>query len=333
MNRLIEDLSNPGALPDPTGNVSVVQTHISVVFVADDHVYKIKKPVNFGFLDFSTLEKRKYYCFQEIELNSRLSEGIYLEVKPVIFDGVSHRLGDGEGEIVDYAVRMRRIPEDNLMKSLFKKGELTDGHLEKIAAVLARFHGTAARSEEIDRFGRASGFKINTDENFDQIEPFVGRSIDRSTFDALKGWTERFYSDHGGLFEERIAAGKIRDCHGDLHMEHVCFGDGDKVAVIDCIEFNERFRYSDTLADFGFLLMDLEFHGGYESAERLWSFYRARAEGGNVDHLLTFYKVYRAVVRGKVIGFQLDDDNIAGAERREAAERAGSYFELAAGYI
>lgn len=330
MNRLIEDLNKPGALPDPTGNVSVVQTHISVVFVADEFVYKIKKPVNFGFLDFSTLDKRKYYCHQELELNRRLSTGVYLDVVPVTFDGTRHHLG-GNGEIVDYAVKMKKIREENLMKSLFRRGMLTDEHLEKVADLLARFHSTAAGGDEIARFGTAAAFKVNTDENFMQIEPYVGKSIDKVTFSGLKEYTQRFYSDHEGLFDARIAMGKIRDCHGDLHMEHICLGD--PVAVIDCIEFNERFRYSDTLADFAFLLMDLEYHGGAAQAERLWGFYRTQAETEKVEDLLTFYKVYRAVVRGKVIGFQLDDADIAEQERLQAAERAREYFKLASSYI
>ena len=226
---------------------------------------------------------------------------------------------------------MKRIPEEYLMKSIFLDGTLTDEHLKRIAGLLARFHATAAGGARIDRFGTAAGFKVNTDENFVQIEPYVGRSIDEATFSKLKEWTERFYSDRGNLFDERIAQGKIRDCHGDLHMEHVCFGDD--VAVIDCIEFNERFRYSDTVADFAFLVMDLEFHGGAGQADRLWRFYSSHAEDRNVEDLLTFYKIYRAVVRGKVIGFQLDDTNIAEDKRLEAADRARDYFKLAADYI
>jgi uncharacterized protein len=331
MNRLIKDLSSPNSLPDQTENVSVVQTHISVVFIADNYVYKIKKPVNFGFLDFSTLEKRKYYCEQEIELNRRLSKNIYLSVLPVIFDGKFYSFTGHAGETVEYAVKMKRIPDDSLMKSLFLDEKLTDAHLEKIAEVLARFHDTAKGDPKIDRFGRAESFKINTDENFMQIEPFVGRSIDKETFYALKEWTELFYSDKPDLFEDRIARGKIRDCHGDLHMEHVCFGED--VAVIDCIEFNERFRYSDTIADFAFLLMDLEYHGGTEQADRLSRFYMEQAGEGDVEDLLTFYKVYRAVVRGKVNGFQLNDAHIAENKRMEAIARAREYFRLAESYL
>ncbi|RLC28588.1 MAG: aminoglycoside phosphotransferase, partial [Deltaproteobacteria bacterium] len=166
MNTIISDLQDPGSLPDRTENVSVLQTHISVVFVADFFVYKIKKPVDFGFLDFSTLEKRKYYCEQEVKLNRRLSRGVYLDVLPVLYDGTRHSLKGGEGEAVEYAVKMKRIPDEVLMKSLFYVRALTEGHLKTVADRLAAFHLQAERSPEIDVFGEAVKFKINTDENF-----------------------------------------------------------------------------------------------------------------------------------------------------------------------
>jgi uncharacterized protein len=331
MPSIIDDLSNPAFLPDKTEGVKVVQTHISMVFVGDEFVYKVKKPINFGFLDFSTLEKRKYFCHEEVRLNRRLSRGIYMDVLPIHFDGSRYRLRGGEGEIVDYAVRMRRIPEDQLMKRVFERGALSEGHLQTIARVLARFHKNARRSPEIDAFGKADRFKINTDENFAQVEKYIDLTIPKSQFQALKTWTMDFYEKNGPLFEERIRSGRIRDCHGDLHMEHICLTED--LSIFDCIEFNERFRYSDTLADMAFLLMDLEVHGGDEPSRRLWGHYRRGAEEGEVDSLLTFYKVYRAFVRGKVIGFQVDDPGIGDAAKDAAVWNAGRYFELASSYI
>jgi len=331
MASMIDDLLSPHALPDPTQSVTLVQTHISMVFVGDEYVYKVKKEVDFGFLDFSTLEKRRHFCEQEVRLNQRLSRGIYLGVVPVTLARGEHRLGRRGGEIVDYAVRMRRIPQDRLMKTLQERGELREPHLEDVADLLARFHREAERSAEIDAFGSWESFKVNTDENFAQTEPFVGQTLERRDFEKIRDWTNAFYVQNGPLFEQRIREGRIRDCHGDLHMEHICFLD--PVAAIDCIEFNDRFRYSDTLADIAFLLMDLEFNGEGGHARRLWEMYAKRSNEEGMDRLLAFYKVYRAYVRGKVIGFQLNDANIDAGTKEKAKQTAGDYFRLAGGYV
>jgi aminoglycoside phosphotransferase family enzyme len=331
MNRIIEDLQNPAALPDKTKGVSVVQTHISIVFVADEFVYKVKKPVNFGFLDFSTLEKRQYYCHREVELNRRLSKGLYLDVLPVTMDGRKYTMAGPSGEAVEYAVKMRRLPINKLMKSVFARDEITEDHLKRVAGVLARFHSSALRTPEIDEFGMPERFKINSDENFDQVEKYVGITISEKEFKSIKRWTEDFYRLNRDLFLERIKRGRIRDCHGDLHMEHICLTED--LPIFDCIEFNDRFRYSDTIADIAFLLMDLEYHGGDRYAEDLLNKYRDIAQDGDVDLLLPFYKVYRAFVRGKVNGFQVDDESIGKEKKERAVQRAKRYFRLAYSYL
>jgi aminoglycoside phosphotransferase family enzyme len=328
---MIERLLEPGSLPDGAGAVTLVQTHISSVLVTEDFVYKIKKPVNFGFLDFSTLEKRKFYCLQELRLNQRLSRGIYLDVLPVVQEGDRYRIAEGGGTIVDYAVKMKRIPQEVLMKSMFREGRLGKEDLDRVANVLAAFHSEAERSGEIDGFGEPERFKINTDENFAQTEKYADRTIRGEDLNALRTWTNDFYRQHDSLFRERIRQGRIRDCHGDLHMEHICLTD--PVSIIDCIEFNDRFRYSDTLSDVAFLLMDLEYHGGRDLAAYLWQSYGSRSGEGHVEDLLTFYKVYRAYVRGKVISFQSDDERLPQAERERIAREAAAYFALARSYI
>jgi len=331
MSSLIEDLLHPDALPEKTQSVSLVQTHISMVFVADNYVYKIKKPVDFGFLDFRTLEKRAYYCLQEVALNRRLAKDIYVDVLPVRFDGTRHSLRVKAGEIVDHAVKMKRIPEEQLMKSVFERGELTEAHLQRVASVLARFHTHARTSPEIAAYGDAKNFKVNTDENFRQVEKYVGSAVERPVFEALREWTEGFYRANQSLFSQRVAAGRVRDCHGDLHMEHVCLTES--LQIIDCIEFNDRFRYSDTIADIAFLLMDLDYHGGEHFSHFLWQGYKREAGEKDVEPLLDFYKVYRAFVRGKVNSFRLDDAHIGAGEKAEAAARAKKYFELAFSYV
>jgi aminoglycoside phosphotransferase family enzyme len=331
MSPLIDDLLNPDHLPDETEGAALVQTHISMVIIADQFVYKIKKPVDFGFLDFTTLEKRRYYCNRETELNRRLSQGLYLGVLPIVYDGVHYRIGGGEGRIVEYAVKMKRLPEEMLMKSVFLRGELSEGHLRMIAEVLARFHGSARHSPEIDAFGSTEAFKKNTDENFAQTEKYIGTTIRKEDFSELKRWTLSFYTSARNAFVVRVKDKRIRDCHGDLHMEHICLSEN--LPIFDCIEFNDRFRYTDTLNDIAFLLMDLEYHGGDRDSTMLWDFYREHARESEVESMLTFYKVYRAYVRGKVTSFQLDDERIEPDKKEEAILTARKYFQLARSYI
>ncbi|MFH0844838.1 MAG: phosphotransferase [Pseudomonadota bacterium] len=328
---LIRDFLNPAFLPDKTKSVSLAQTHISMVFIGDEFVYKIKKPVNFGFLDFSTLHKRKYYCHKEVKLNQRLSQEIYLGVLPIVYDGAHYRMKEGKEGIVEYAVKMRRIPHEVLMKSLFERGELSNEHLKKISNRLVLFHSNALTSPKIDRFGQPERFKVNTDENFQQIKRYIGITIDEHDFKALKKWTKLFYETNKALFLKRISDGKVRDCHGDLHMEHICFTES--LSIIDCIEFNDRFRYSDTVADMAFLLMDLEYHGGWRFAEVLWDYYQEEAREEDIESLVHFYKVYRAVVRGKVNSFQVDDNTIEPRKKEQAITSAKKYFQLACSYI
>jgi len=332
MSSMVDDLSDPASLPDRTEKVTVIQTHISVVFLADEFVYKVKKPVNFGFLDFSTLKKRRYYCEQEIILNRRLSKDVYIGVLPILYDGKSYRIVKQGGGAVEYAVKMKRLPEEMLMKSLFLQGKLEAHHLKKLANVLAQFHLTSLNSSYIDKYGEPEMFAINTDENFEQTEKYIEITIQKKDFQALKRWTADFYHAHGELFWKRIKAKRIRDCHGDLHMEHICLTND--LPIFDCIEFNDRFRYTDSACDIAFLLMDLEYHGGNAFSKELWDFYRKNAgEKTEVDSLLTFYKVYRAYVRAKVSSFQVDDEKIGAEKREQALQTAKRYFQLARSYI
>jgi aminoglycoside phosphotransferase family enzyme len=324
---------HPSAFPETFKKVTLAQTHISNVFIGDEFVYKIKKPVNFGFLDFSTLEKRKYYCNKEVELNSRFSKGVYLGVFPVTFNGIKHAI-NGKGDVVDYAVKMRRLSDEDLLKTRFKKGTVTSENIGKIGEAIAAIHKTSIRSREIDKFGKLNSIKLNTDENFQQTEEFIGDSISKERLYDLKKWTEEFYKEHKELFTQRIENGKIRDCHGDLHMEHVCLTD--PIIIFDCIEFNDRFRFIDSASDIAFLLMDLEFNGGKSLSEKLYKAYLECADEKNEDlfyHLVNFYKVYRAYVRGKVTSFILKDSSVPDDKKIEAGNIAQQYFSLAHSYI
>lgn len=333
MSSMIDDLMLPSAYPEKPKNITLAQTHISTVFIGDEFVYKIKKPVNFGFLDFSTLEKRKFYCNKEVELNSRFSQDVYLGIYPVTFDGKKYTI-NGKGEVVDYAVKMRRLSDEDLMKTRFRKGTVTFKDIERIGEAISSFHKTSIKSEKIDKYGKLEAVKLNTDENFQQTAEFLGDSISKEQYNSLKNWTDQFYKKHQELFLQRVKNGKIRDCHGDLHMEHICLTD--PIIIFDCIEFNDRFRYIDTISDISFLLMDLEFNGGEKLSEKLCKAYLSYAgEEDNylIHHLINFYKVYRAFVRGKVTSFILNDPTVSNDKKNKARDIAQRYFILAHSYI
>ncbi len=327
---LADDLKDPKTYPEKPSKIDMVETHISQVFIGDKYVYKIKKEVNFGFLNFSTLEKRKYYCEKEVELNRRFSDGIYLGVVPITFDGRKHSI-DSDGEIVEYATKMKRIPDENLLKNKLESNEISEKELEDIAKTIVYNHKKAETNDKIKEFGKIKAVKKNTDENFEQTEKYIGKTIEKKNYNELKKWTENFYKDNKELFERRIKEGKIKDCHGDLHTEHICIMD--KIHLIDCIEFNERFRYADILSDLGFLLMDLEFRENFKEAKKIHDAYILESKEENIENLINFYKVYRACVRGKVTCFLLDNPQLEESKKEEITKKASKYFKLAKEYI
>ncbi len=325
---LIEAFSNPGFYHYPVAVVQHRQTHISHVFLTGLRAFKIKKPVDFGFLDFTTLDKRRHFLNQELALNRRLCPEVYLEVIPVTEAGGSLRLA-GDGRVVEYALVMLQMDESRLMNRLFEAGKVGPAQVEAVAEVMAPFYETAATGGEIDRYGRPQVFRINTDENFEQTERYVGGPLSRETFETIRTYTDRFLEGRAEVFDRRIARGRIRDGHGDLHMGNIILAQ--KVYVFDCIEFNDRFRYADVAADLGFLAMDLDFHGREDLSARLMEVYVERSGDAGVFEVLDFYKCYRAYVRGKIACFTADgaaDDGVRAAQ----FETARAYFDLARTY-
>lgn len=328
--RDLESLLRPEAYPDAPQTVHLKQTHISYLFLTDHFVYKIKKPVDFGFLNFSTIDRRRFYCHEEVRLNRRLAPDIYLGV-------VELRRADGgvaftgSGQVVDYAVKMVRLPEERMMDRLLAAGEVQEETIRLIAGVVAAFHRDAERSTEIDRYGSIEAIRRSWDENFALAERFVGDTLSGQDLQRFREWVDLFLERHAALFEERIAREFIRDCDGDLHLENICLGE--KVWIFDCIEFNPRFRYGDTAADIAFLLMDLEYHDRPDLAAAFLDEYVTAAADETCAPLVDFYKVYRAFVRGKVASLQLMDRAIPDGDREAARDRAIGYFRLARGYL
>jgi aminoglycoside phosphotransferase family enzyme/predicted kinase len=309
--------------------VEMIQTHISVLLLGKRRALKLKKPVDFGFLDYMTLEKRLFACEAEVDLNRRLCPDTYLGVQPIRNVEGQPRLC-GEGRILDYAVLMRRLPAERMLDHLVAKDEATEPIIDRVAERLSSFHKDARRGPDVDYYGSPEVIRGNWEENFTQTAPYIGRTITGSEFDTVRAWVNRWLETSGDLLNSRVRDGWICDGHGDVRAESICVTDG--ICIFDCIEFNERFRCCDAASEVAFLATDLDARGrpdlGYYFTER----YRARGEDRLLFTLLPFYRCYRAYVRGKVLSFRLDEAEFNEAQRNTAATRAKSYFHLARRY-
>ncbi len=322
-------LLNPEIYPGHPPRIKFMETHISLLFLTGNHVYKIKKPVNFGFLDFTSLAKRKLFCEEEVKLNRRLSPGIYLGVVRITEEGGRIHL-EGRREPVEYAVKMKQIPEEKLMDKLLEKRQVTPKMVEAVSEKLVQFYFAAETNDHIKSFAKPERVKQDTDENFAQTEKYVDVTIPRKVYEEVKNRTNNFFRTNGKIFERRIASDRIRDCHGDLRLEHIFWGE--EISIFDCIEFNQRFRYTDVAADIAFLAMDLDYHGREDLSDHLVHAYVGESGDFELMEVLDFYKCYRAYVRGKVESFRLDDPHIPEGEKKEALKRAQKYFSLASRY-
>ena len=334
--RLIETLSEPGAYPHPVGEVGILQTHISVVFLAGEYAYKLKKPVNLGFLDFSTPERRRHFCDEEGRLNRRLAPEVYLGVVPVSQTATGVRV-EAPGDVVDWAVKMKRLPEEATLAQRLQGGQVGVGLLEALARKVASFHAHAEAGAHIAAFGRFDVVARNARENFDQAAPLIGTTLSRAVWERLRALTEATLARLRPLIEARAERGVPRDTHGDLRLDHVYLFPDRKppadLVIIDCIEFNERFRYADPVADMAFLVMDLLFQGRGDLARAFAAAYFQAAGDAEGQSLLPFYTAYRAAVRGKVEGFELMEKEVAAAERAAALAQAQAHWLLALGQL
>ncbi len=329
-NEIFEAMARPAFYPHPVTKVDQRETHASKVFLTGDYVYKVKKAVDLDFLNYTSLSKRKFFCTRETDLNRRLSRDIYLGVVPISRDGTGFS-PDGRGEIVEYAVKMRQLPEQRSMLQLLKDGRVDGKMIEELAEKLADFYNSAATGGAINDYGSLETINTNCEENFQQMERFAGNLIDEQKYRRIRAATRSFLRRRKPLFKKRIQAGKIRDCHGDLRAGHIYFTD--TIQIIDCIEFNERFRYSDITADLAFLVMDIEFEGKPQVAHRLFDCYVHKSGDPDSLILIDFYKCYRAVVRAKVNCFRLEDPGLDRTEREKLLRETDRYLELADRYV
>jgi len=325
---LVEAMLNPKTYPEFTDKIDLIQTHISFVFLTDTYVYKIKKPVNFGFLDFSTLPKRYACCQKEFALNRRLCPEIYLEVVPI---NQSDTLKiKGKGETVEYALKMKRLPQDCIMTHILQEGKIDKKIIDNIAKIVAKFHTEAQTNDEISEFGGLGTVKTNWDENFVQTVKYVGQTVSMANFEYIQSKINNFMTHNETLFQSRIDGKYIRDCHGDLHSGNIFVTD--KIYIFDAIEFNDRFRYGDVTADVAFLAMDLDYQNRSDLSDYFITQYITYSGDVQLRKLLPFYKCYRAYVRGKVVSFRLDDPNIKADEKAAAITEASAYLRIAVEY-
>lgn len=327
---MVKALLDSKAYPDTTHHVELKQTQMSFVFLTDDYVYKVKKPVDLGYLDYTTLDKRQFYCQQEVELNRRLCPDAYLGVVAVTKDKNSIAI-DGQGEVIEYAVKMHRLPQEAMMNVLLAQNRVSPPMVTSVAQMLADFHQRAETSADISAFGNLDTITKNAEENFTQTEKYIGNTVSQEQYKHIKEYTADFIIRKANLIHQRVAEGRIRDCHGDLHVAHICFTNG--ICIYDCIEFNDRFRYCDVASEVAFLAMDLDNYGRADLSQSFVNAYVDKSRDEELLKLLNFYKCYRAYVRGKVESFQLDDPHISDEDKARIKTRAQKYFELADSYI
>jgi len=326
--QLVSFLESPASYPHGPPEVRPIQTHISWVFIAPPFVFKVKKPVNLGFVDFGTLEKRRHFCQREFELNRRLCPEVYLEVVP-IYESPSGFSFQAEGEIVEYSVKMRHLPSGWFLNELLERNLVCEKEINRVISCLHQFYVSQTPSPEIEEWGAPEKLKISTDENFAQVEPFVGRTILHAAFEAIRHFTNNFYAANEKLFRERIEQHRIRDCHGDLHLDHIHLTP-EATTIFDCIEFNDRFRFLDIANDLAFLVMDFDFEGRRDLGNLLLQRAAHEFRDPGMLKVSDFYKCYRAFVRGKVESIQANEKQTA--EPQEHEKNAARYFRLALQY-
>jgi uncharacterized protein len=316
---LLAAMREPDFYPHQPREVTHQETHISHLFFAGEMVYKVKKPVRFSFLDYSTLRLRRHFLQEELRLNLRLAPRVYLGIVPISWDGGRWRLGS-DVEPAEFALVMRRLPAERMLDQLIAANRVTPEMMHALAKVLAPFHARAAAGAAVARAGLPAAIRSLWEENLSDIRPFVGSLLDAETFRAFAEFGSRFIAEHHALLLSRVREGRVREVHGDLHCQHVCFAPGG-IQIFDCLEFSRKLRSCDIASEIAFLVMDLEFRGGRQAAGEFLHRYLEIVNDPAIPALLPFYQCHRALIRGKV----------AALRSGKASTEAARYFEYARG--
>lgn len=324
--RLVESLRDPARYPHPVAGVSVIETHISFVLLTGSYAYKIKKAVDLGFVDYACLERRHFFCTEELRLNRRQAPGLYLDVVPIAGTPEAPALG-GDGEPFEFAVRMAQFPQDALLDRMLARGGLDAGHIDALAAAVAAFHAGIPSATVASGHGSPVAVWAPAEDNFTALGTLAAKDA-LPRLDALEAWSRIEYRRLEELIARRQADGFVRECHGDLHLGNMALLD-EGPAVFDCIEFNPELRWIDIVNDLAFLVMDLAERGRPDFGWRLlndWLEILGDYEGLG---LLRFYQVYRALVRAKVAGLRAADPAAKACDREAAAGSMTAYLAFA----
>ncbi|MBM4208241.1 MAG: aminoglycoside phosphotransferase [Gammaproteobacteria bacterium] len=322
---IVNSLTKADAFDHPVESIRVVETHISWLILTGQYAYKIKKPVDFGFLDFSTLAQRRVYCEEEVRLNRRLAKQIYLGVAAIVGSAENPKVY-GKGATLEYAVKMRQFSGGQLLSDLADRGELGIDIIDQLGVTLAHFHENVARSGKDEPYGDSVTIKEWFEENFAQIIPRIINDSDKQQLNRLQQWGENQWRINSNLMTRRKQQGYIRECHGDLHLGNITMIN--RVATpFDCIEFNPNIRWIDTINELAFLLMDLIRYGYDRLAYRLLNQYLQLTGDYESVALLPYYLVYRALVRAKVGILRLQQCTETG--KQEIQENFSRYLNLA----
>ena len=325
---LIKLMMQPEFYPHPVKEpIQLIQTHISYVLLTGDYVYKVKKPVNLGFLDFSTLSARHHYCQEELRLNHLLAPEIYLEVLPITQRGQQFILG-GEGEAQEYALKMRQFPQDALLSKMLKQGKLTQELMEQLGRMVAQVHLQAQTNDYIRSFGDVSKIKDAIEQNYQQSQKYIGSLQTQQQYEETKQFSDNFFSQQAALLKQRQENKWIRECHGDLHLDNICMWH-EKIQLFDRIEFNEPFRFVDVMYDVAFLVMDLEAAGHQELANVFLNTYIEQTGDWEGLVILPLYLSRQAYVRAKINSWLWDNPTLTEENKRQAATKASNYYHLA----
>ncbi len=329
-NQLISAMLDKAAYDHQTDNIELVETHISWVILTGKYAYKIKKPLNLGFLDFSTLNKRHYYCDEELRINSRLAPQLYLSV--VTINGSKQQPHiNSNGAIIEYAVKMRQFPQQAQLDRMLAQGLLTKKHMDELASIVSTFHNNVEIAKSKTKYGSPEIIIAPVTDNFKQIKQQQNFVYDIEKLNTIQTWTDNFYQSHENLFFDRKNNNFIRECHGDMHLQNIAYWQN-KIVVFDNLEFDDKLRWIDVFSDVAFIVMDLDERNKHELSRRFLNTYLEQTGDYFGISLLRFYLIYRAMVRAKIYSIQSQQGQVTKSLKLELIKKYKSHINLALSY-